>query len=123
MQSFRGCTGRIGTNCDDTWDSSQAVGIARCESGVLVNNMIMIIIWTKCEIDVGPFSWCSLYLRGTGTLNRWEYQIRPNMHRHVHPESSTVLLSGWTCRCVFGPIWYSRLFNVLVKRRLSRTSL
>src|SRR5258707_12278025 len=88
MQSFRGCTGRIGTNCDETLDSSQAVGIARFESGVLVNNKIMIIIWTKCEIDVGPFSWCGLYLRGTGTLNRREYKIGPNTHRHVHPESS-----------------------------------
>ena len=89
MQSFRGCTGRIGTNCDEIPDRSQAVGIARFESRVLVNNKIMIIIWTKCEIDVGPISWCSLYLGGVGTLNRREYKIGPNTHRHVHPESGT----------------------------------
>ena len=56
MQSFRRRTVRIRTVGDKISDSSQAVGIARFKSRVLVDNKTVIILWTKREVDVGPSS-------------------------------------------------------------------
>jgi len=60
MQSFRRCTVSIRTDRDEFLDSSQAVRITRFKSRVLVDDKMMIIIWTKHEIDVGPYSWRGL---------------------------------------------------------------
>jgi hypothetical protein len=60
MQSFRRCTIRIRTVGDEIPDSSQALGIARFKSRILVDNKVMIIIWTKREVDVRPYSWRGL---------------------------------------------------------------
>ena len=56
MQSLRRCTVRICTVGDKISDSSQAVGIAKFKSNVLVDNKIMIIIWTRRKVDVRPYS-------------------------------------------------------------------
>jgi hypothetical protein len=59
MQPFRRCTARIRTVGDKILDSSQALGIARFKSGVLVDNKMMIIVWAKREVDVRSYySWC-----------------------------------------------------------------
>src|SRR5580658_1843110 len=60
MQPFRRCTARICTVDDKILDSSQALGIARFKSRVLVDNNMMIIIWTKREVDVRSYSWRGL---------------------------------------------------------------
>jgi hypothetical protein len=60
MQSFRRCTVRIRTVGDKILDGSQALGVARFKSRVLVDNKMMIIIWTKREVDVRPYSWRDL---------------------------------------------------------------
>ena len=57
MQSFRRCTVRIRTVCDEISDSSQGLGIARFKSRILVDNKMMIIIWAIREVDVRPYSW------------------------------------------------------------------
>ena len=56
MQSFRRCTVRIRTVGDKILDGSQALGIARFKPRVLVDNKTMIIMWTKPEVDVRPYS-------------------------------------------------------------------
>ena len=63
MQSFRRCTVWIRMDCDEISDSPQAVVIARFKSGVLVDNKMTIIIWTKREVDIRPHSWCGLVVR------------------------------------------------------------
>src|SRR6266852_2609826 len=60
MQSFRRCTVRISTVGDKISNSSQALGITRFKSGVLVENKMMIIIWTEREVDVRSYSWRGL---------------------------------------------------------------
>ena len=60
MQSFRRCTVPIRTIGDEISDSSCALGIARFKSRVLVDNKMMIIVWTKREVDVRPYSWRGL---------------------------------------------------------------
>ena len=87
MQSFRRCTVRIRTVCDEISDSSQALGIARFKSRILVDNKTMIIIWAIREVDVRPYSWRRLVCEAD-TLNILEYGIIPNTHRHAHYESS-----------------------------------
>jgi hypothetical protein len=87
MQSFRRRTVRIRTVGDKISDSSQALSIARSKTRVLVYNKSVVIIWTKCEVDVRPYSWRDLVC-DADILNRLEYEKRPNTHRHVHPEVS-----------------------------------
>jgi hypothetical protein len=60
MQSFRRSTVRIRTVGDEILDGSKAVGVARFKSRVLVDDKTMVIIWTKREVDVRPYSWRGL---------------------------------------------------------------
>ena len=54
MQSFHRCTVQICTVGDKISDSSQAMGIARFKSRVLMYNKTVVILWTKREVNVGP---------------------------------------------------------------------
>ena len=83
MQSFRSCTVHIRTVVDKISDSSQALGIARFQSRVFVDDETMVIIWTKREIDVRSYSWRGLVCEHR-TVNKLGYEIRPNTHGHIH---------------------------------------
>ena len=63
MQSFRRRAHRIGMVCNEIPDGSQARGIARFKSRILVNNKTAVIVWAKRDVDVGTSSWRRLVYR------------------------------------------------------------
>jgi len=85
MQSFRRCTVRIRTAGDKILDCSQAWH-RHVQVQSTRDNKMVVISGRNARL-MSDHLLCSLVC-GAGTLNRAEYEIRPNTHRRVHSESS-----------------------------------
>ena len=87
MQFFRGWTIRISTGCDEVPNSPKALCISSFKSGAFVDNQMVVVIWTIRKVDVGWSCLRSLVFEAK-TLNKSEYKLGANTHRHIYPESS-----------------------------------